>query len=54
MLTPAADYSSLYRDFRWDIPERFNIAHAVCDRWADGTGRLALIERRADTGVAHA
>ena len=30
--------------FRWDIPERFNIATAVCDRHADGTNRLALIQ----------
>lgn len=37
-------YESWRRDFRWDIPERFNIAHACCDRWADGTGRVALRE----------
>src|ERR1700733_14851322 len=43
MLTEAADYETLYRDFRWDIPARFNIATACCDRHADGTGRLALI-----------
>ena len=43
MLTEAADYDTLYRDFRWDIPARFNIATACCDRHADGSGRLALI-----------
>src|SRR5947209_9155840 len=43
MLTEAADYDTLYRDFRWDIPARFNIAAACCDRHADGTGRTALI-----------
>jgi len=43
MLTEASDYETLYRDFRWDIPARFNIATACCDRHADGTGRLALI-----------
>ena len=43
MLTETADYDTLYRDFRWDIPERFNIATACCDRHADGAGRLALI-----------
>src|ERR1700722_12978771 len=43
MLTETADYDALYRDFRWDIPARFNIATACCDRHADGTGRLALI-----------
>src|SRR6202162_3196231 len=43
MLTETADYAKLYREFRWDIPARFNIATACCDRHADGTGRLALI-----------
>src|SRR4051812_1206058 len=43
MLTEAADYETLYRNFRWDIPSRFNIATACCDRHADGSGRLALI-----------
>ncbi|WP_328805659.1 AMP-binding protein [Sabulicella rubraurantiaca] len=36
-------YEAWRRDFRWDIPERFNIARACCDRWADGSGRVALL-----------
>lgn len=43
MLTEAATYDELYRNFRWHIPARFNMATACCDRHADGTGRLALI-----------
>ncbi len=43
MLTEASNYDDLYRDFRWDVPDRFNIATACCDRHADGSGRLALI-----------
>src|SRR6266852_6801 len=43
MLTETTDYAKLYRDFRWNMPARFNIATACCDRHADGTGRLALI-----------
>src|SRR5207342_3359445 len=43
MLTEAATYDELYRNFRWDIPDRFNMATACCDRHADGTGRLALV-----------
>ena len=42
MLTEASDYDELYRDFRWDIPARFNIATDCCDRHADGRNRLAL------------
>src|SRR6478752_6550646 len=43
MLTETDSYDQLYRDFRWDIPARFNVAVACCDRHADGSGRLALI-----------
>src|SRR3954464_13836947 len=43
MLTEAATYDELYRNFRWDVPARFNMAEACCDRHADGTGRLALV-----------
>ncbi|MDX1605642.1 MAG: AMP-binding protein, partial [Candidatus Competibacterales bacterium] len=28
----ARDYEVLYRTFHWDIPERYNIARAICDR----------------------
>jgi acetyl-CoA synthetase len=43
MLVETTDYDALYRDFRWAVPERFNIATAACDRHADGSSRLALI-----------
>ena len=43
MLTEAATYDELYRNFRWDIPARFNMATACCDRHADGSKRLALV-----------
>src|SRR5580693_338536 len=51
MLTETTDYDALYRDFRWDIPARFNMATACCDRHADGTGRLALIYVDEDGGA---
>ena len=43
MLTETTDYEKLTRDFRWNVPARFNIATACCDRHADGSNRLALI-----------
>lgn len=43
MLTEAATYDELYGNFRWDVPARFNMATACCDRHADGSGHLALI-----------
>src|SRR3954467_15472693 len=50
MLTEASTYDELYRNFRWDIPARFNIATACCDRHADGSGRLALVYVDEDGG----
>ncbi len=35
-------HDEVHRGFRWEIPERFNIADAVCDRHV-GTGRTALL-----------
>lgn len=51
MLTQASSYENLVRDFRWDVPERFNIASACCDRHADGSNRLALIYVDEDGGA---
>jgi acetyl-CoA synthetase len=51
MLTETTDYAKLTRNFRWDIPARFNIATACCDRHADGSGRPALIYVDEDGSV---
>jgi len=40
----AADYGALRRAHRWCIPERLNIAEIACDRHADGSGRLAILD----------
>lgn len=34
--------------FAWQIPTLYNIGVDVCDKWADGTNRLALIHESAD------
>jgi acetyl-CoA synthetase len=51
MLTETSDYEKLTRDFRWEVPARFNMATACCDRHADGSGRLALIYVDEDGGT---
>src|SRR5580704_16710607 len=53
MLTETADYEKLCRGFRWEIPARFNMATACCDRHADGSGRLALIYVDEDGSSRH-
>ena len=32
VLNRAESYDVLYRDFRWDIPNRFNMGIDVCDK----------------------
>lgn len=42
-------YDEIYRDFRWDLPDRFNIAAACCDDWsAYAPERVALRLWRED------
>src|SRR6201994_301360 len=53
MLIETSSYDELYRDFRWEIPARFNMATACCDRHADGSGRLALIYVDEDGSARH-
>jgi acetyl-CoA synthetase len=49
MLPQIHDYDRLYREFRWEIPDRYNIGVDVCDRWAlRDPGRPAIIHVHAD------
>lgn len=49
MLERRDTYAALYRDFRWQMPERFNIGRAVCDVWAENQPeRIALFDYRGD------
>jgi acetyl-CoA synthetase len=43
------DYDTLYRQFRWNIPARYNIGVDVCDRWAArDPERAAILHVRGD------
>jgi acetyl-CoA synthetase len=35
-------YDELYGKFRWNVPARYNIAHACCGQWAADRTRFAL------------
>ncbi len=51
MLPDIRDEKQLHAAFRWDIPARYNIGVAVCDRWAEREpDRLALLDV-ADDGT---
>ncbi|KVD50571.1 AMP-dependent synthetase [Burkholderia ubonensis] len=52
-MLPAADcYDTLLSRFAWAVPARYNIAVDTCDKWADGSGRLALIHETAQGDVS--
>ena len=52
MLDHAASYDALYRNFRWTIPARFNIAEACCETWRrHEADRIALLHILADGNV---
>lgn len=46
------DYADLYGSFEWEVPEQFNLATYVCDRWAGDKGRVALFAEDADGATA--
>ncbi len=49
MLPRADTYDELVRQFRWQVPERYNIGVDVCDRWAaQDPGRLAILHVHGD------
>ncbi|MDQ4061497.1 MAG: acyl-CoA synthetase [Pseudomonadota bacterium] len=49
MLVEAPDYDNLRSCFRWQIPDRYNIARSTCDRWAEtAPDKVAIIHERPD------
>ena len=51
MAAEGRSYEQVRAAFRWRIPDRFNIAAAICDRHV-GAGRLAMISEAADGTAA--
>ena len=43
MLKPGDSYEEVISNFCWEIPEHYNIALDICDKWADQPDRVALI-----------
>lgn len=43
MLQAGTNYEQIMQSFTWTIPKHYNIGVDACDKWADGSGRLALI-----------
>ena len=51
LIKHAGSYREIYDAFRWNVPQRFNIATACCDRWAVDPDRVALIHEQPDGQV---
>ena len=43
LLRHGNSYEAVYSNFKWNIPENYNIAYDVCDRWAEDQDRIALV-----------
>ncbi|MCD4677629.1 MAG: AMP-binding protein, partial [Desulfobacula sp.] len=37
------DYNKEYKEFKWDVPEYFNFAEEVIDKWAQDKEKLAML-----------
>ena len=48
MLSRTETYAQLASSFQWRVPAAYNIGVDACDKWADGSGRLALIHEKSD------
>ena len=54
LIAGPADWETLRRDFTWPDFDHFNIAEAVCDKWADACPeRIALIHPRDGMDAKH-
>ncbi|MFO7925812.1 MAG: acyl-CoA synthetase [Halobacteriota archaeon] len=45
-----SEYDDLLDSFEWEVPERFNMASYICDRWCADGDRTALIADDGDGG----
>lgn len=41
-LPVVSNYEDIYKNFSWNIPEYFNIADEICDKWAEDEDRIAI------------
>src|ERR1700761_426477 len=48
MLNRFDGYEETSSRFEWRIPAQYNIGVDACDKWADGSGRLAIVYESQD------
>src|SRR5690349_23366073 len=47
---PVDRYAEIHAAFRWSVPERYNIAHECCTRWARATPDAVAIRWEHEDG----
>ena len=52
LLNQGNSYDTVYNNFEWDIPEEYNIAYDVCDRWVEDKDRVALVYNLNTTKIS--
>jgi acetyl-CoA synthetase len=53
LLTRHATYAATVSATHWNVPQHYNIGVDVCDKWADGTGRLAIIHEKSPADIQY-
>ncbi len=53
MLTRHATYAATVSATHWNVPQHYNIGVDVCDKWADGTGRIAIIHEKSPADIQY-
>ncbi len=48
MMLRGRTYEEVYNNFKWQLPEKYNIGVDVCDKWAGDRDRVALIHVGTD------
>jgi len=53
LLTRHATYAATVSATHWNVPQHYNIGVDVCDKWADGAGRLAIIHEKSPADIQY-
>ncbi|HBP29736.1 MAG: acyl-CoA synthetase [Advenella sp.] len=53
MLTRHATYDATVSATHWNVPQHYNIGVDVCDKWADGADRLAIIHEKSPADIQY-
>jgi len=53
LLKRHSTYAETVSATQWAVPQHYNIGVDVCDKWADGSGRVAIIQEISPADIRH-